>query len=119
MLRSVAMLMVGPVAPFEAATICEVFGIDRTEDGVPPIDFRTCGPVAGEPLPTRTGGLQIVPAYGLDGLEGADLVAVAATPGREFPEEALAALRRAHAAGALLTEVAEGEEPGPSLPGGL
>ena len=29
-LRSVAMLMIPPISPFEAGTICEVFGLDRT-----------------------------------------------------------------------------------------
>ena len=55
-----------------------------------------CAP--GEPV-TTTGGVQVVPEHGLDALQGADLVAVPATGLREFPEEALQALRDASAAG--------------------
>ena len=108
MLRTVAMLMLGPVSPFEAATICEVFGIDRSEDGVPAIDFRVCGREAGQPLDTNTGGLQMVAPLGLEGLVGADLVAVAASPTRDFDEATIAAVRGAWEAGATILSICTG-----------
>jgi transcriptional regulator GlxA family with amidase domain len=62
---------------------------------------------AGEPVTTTT-GVRIAPEHGLDGLRGADLVAVPATSLREYPPEALAALRDAAAAGATLLTVCSG-----------
>jgi AraC family transcriptional regulator, transcriptional activator FtrA len=106
-LSTVAALVLPPVAPFEFGVLCEVFGVDRTADGVPPIEFRVCGPVAGEPLAT-TAGAGLVPAHGLDGLRGADLVAVAATRMREFPAPVLDAVRAAAADGATVLSVCSG-----------
>ena len=107
MLSTVATLLLPAVTPFEFGTICEVFGIDRTADGVPPIEFRVCGPVAGEPLPSSVGA-QVVPAFGLDGLRGADLVAVSAARTREYPEPVLEALREAADAGSTILSVCSG-----------
>jgi AraC family transcriptional activator FtrA len=106
-LRTVAALVLPEVSPFEFGTICEVFGVDRTEDGVPPFELRICGPVAGEPLRT-TVGFDIMPTHGLDGLVGADLVAVSATRLREFPEPVLQAVRRAAASGSTMLSVCSG-----------
>lgn len=107
MLRSVAVLVLDELAVFEFGVLCEVFGLDRTDDGVPLLDFRVCGVRPGEPVST-TAGVQVVPTHGLDGLRGADLVAVPATALRTYPDEALAALRDAHAAGATLLTVCSG-----------
>ena len=74
MLATIAALAIPPVTPFEFGTIAEVFGIDRTAEGVPPLELRVCGPRAGEPVAT-TIGCEFVPAYGLEGLRGADLLA--------------------------------------------
>ena len=65
------------LAVFEFGVICEVFGIDRTADGVPNFDFKVCGPEAGKPLRTSVGA-QLTPDHGLDDLVGADLVAIPA-----------------------------------------
>lgn len=35
------------VAPFELGVVCEVFGTDRSEQGLPVHDFAVCGLVAG------------------------------------------------------------------------
>lgn len=107
MLRTVAALLVPPVTPFEFGTLCEVFGLDRSADGVPGFDFRVCGPRAGQPLPS-TVGAAVVPDHGLDGLRGADLVAVSASPTRSYPPEVLAALRRAVDDGATVLSVCSG-----------
>ena len=48
MLRNIAVVVVNGFLPFEFGTICEVFGVDRTDDGLPPYDFAV---VAGEPPP--------------------------------------------------------------------
>jgi AraC family transcriptional regulator, transcriptional activator FtrA len=107
MLRSVAVLLLDQLAVFEFGVLCEVFGMDRRDDGVPLLEFRVCGLRAGEPI-TTTSGVQVVPQHGLDGLRGADLVAVPATRLREFPPEPLHALRDASAAGATLLSVCSG-----------
>jgi AraC family transcriptional regulator, transcriptional activator FtrA len=107
MLRSVAALVLPSASPFEFATLCEVFGYDRTADGVPPIDFRVCGLEAGVAQRT-TVGMSLVPDHGLDGLAGADLVAISATRERDFPPEVLHAVRAAVAGGATLLTVCSG-----------
>lgn len=107
MLRTVAVLLLPGVTMFEFGTLCEVFGQDRTDDGLPEIEFRVCGPVAGETL-SSTVSVGIVPTHGLDGLRGADLVAVSATRSREYPDDVLDALRCAAADGATLLSVCSG-----------
>jgi transcriptional regulator GlxA family with amidase domain len=111
MLRSVAVLVLDNLAMFEFGTVCEVFGIDRESDGVPRVDFRVCGPRAGRPLRTSV-GVQVIPEHGLDGLVGADLVAVPAAQAaggpHPYPPEALRALRAAAVAGSTILTVCTG-----------
>jgi AraC family transcriptional regulator, transcriptional activator FtrA len=107
-ISTVAVLLVDGWAPFEFGVICEVFGIDRTEEGVPAFDFRVCGEHAGESLGSSVGA-QIVPPFGLEGLQGADLVAVPAARIREeYPAAVLAAVREAFEAGATVLSVCSG-----------
>jgi transcriptional regulator GlxA family with amidase domain len=121
MLRNVAVVVVHGFQPFEFGTICEVFGVDRSDDGLPGYDFAV---VAGEPPPLRTHlDFTIQPAFGLDRLEEADLIALPAVsdwrfgtagsgspPGapRRFPEDLLAALRRAADRGVRVLSVCSG-----------
>lgn len=106
-LRSVAVLLPPQPTPFEYGVLCEVFGIDRTDDGVPAFDFRVCAQRAGEPMPT-TNGLSILSPFGYADAVGADVVAVTATRARDFPPELLAAVRRARADGATLLSLCSG-----------
>jgi transcriptional regulator GlxA family with amidase domain len=108
MLRSVAALVLDRVAVFEFGVICEVFGIDRSADGVPNFDFRVCGPEAGVPLRTSVGA-SLIPERGLDGLADADLIALPARPFTEgYPQEALDAVRAASERGATVLTVCSG-----------
>jgi transcriptional regulator GlxA family with amidase domain len=108
MLKTVAAIVIDRVAPFEFGVVCEVFGIDRTEEGVPPFEFLVCGERPGEPLPTSVGA-QLIPEHGLDAVERADLVAVPAAAMREeYPPAVLDALRKANARGATLLSVCSG-----------
>lgn len=107
MLRSVAVLVLDELSVFEFGVLCEVFGLDRRDDGLPMLDFRVCGVRAGEAVSTPS-GVTVVPGHGLDGLRGVDVVAVAATALRTYPEEALAALRAAATDGATLLTVCSG-----------
>ncbi|MEV0702576.1 helix-turn-helix domain-containing protein [Saccharopolyspora sp. NPDC050389] len=108
MLRSVAAVVLDGAAPFELGVLCEVFGLDRTAEGVPPIEFRVCGQRPGEPLSTSV-GMNVVPEHGLDGLDGADVVAVPAGRIRDvYPADVLAGLRNAAARGATVLSVCSG-----------
>lgn len=107
MLNSVSALILPELAVFEFGVITEVFGLDRSDDGLPVFDFRVCGPQAGVPVDT-TSGAQVVPRYGLDGLVGADLVAIGATRLREFPPAVLDAVRAAAERGSTILSVCSG-----------
>src|ERR1700739_1956923 len=72
MLRNIAVVVVNGFLPFEFGTVCEVFGVDRSDDGLPRYDFAV---VAGEPPPLRALDFTISPTHGLDRLAEADLIA--------------------------------------------
>jgi len=111
-LRNVAVVVLNGFLPFEFGTICEVFGIDRSDDGLPSYDF---GVVAGETPPLRShNDFTMQPSRGLDRLEEADLIALPAVGDERlgedprFPEDLLAALRRAVDRGTRVLSVCTG-----------
>jgi transcriptional regulator GlxA family with amidase domain len=106
MIKTVSALVLDGLAPFEFGVICEVFGVDRTADGVPNFDFKICGPEPGKPLRTSVGA-SLIPDHGLDALIGADLVAIPAISGPYLPE-ALDAIRAAAEGGAIILTVCSG-----------
>ncbi|HEV7861631.1 MAG TPA: helix-turn-helix domain-containing protein [Acidimicrobiia bacterium] len=92
------------------AVPCEVFGIDRSELGVPWYRHRIC---AAEPPPVRSSqGFTIDTPYGLDDVVRADTVVVpawgAAQLDGEPPPALLDALRTAHRRGARILSVCSG-----------
>ncbi|MDT5316910.1 MAG: hypothetical protein QOE74_5930 [Mycobacterium sp.] len=107
MIETVSALVLDGVAPFEFGVICEVFGIDRTADGVPNFDFKICGPEPGKSL-RMTVGAHLTPDHGFDSLIGADLVAIPAIAGPDYPQEALDAVRTAAASGSIILTVCSG-----------
>ena len=92
---------------FEFGVLCEVFGIDRSSDGVPNFDFKVCGPEPGKPLRT-TIGASLIPDHGLDALVGADLVAIPAIAGFNYLPEALEVVRAAADSGSTVLTVCSG-----------
>ena len=106
MIRDVAVLVSDGVAPFELGVLCEVFGIDRSDDGLPVFDFAVCSP-DGAPVATST-GFGLLPQHGLERLASADLVAVPAMPRQAVPEQALQALRDVVARGGRVLSVCTG-----------
>src|SRR5450755_3670044 len=113
MLHDIAVVILDGFTPFELGVVCEVFGVDRRDDGLPAYDFAV---VAGEPGPLHSAnGFAVQAPFGLDRLERADLVAVAAVsnerigrgPG-DYPEPLLEALRRCVARGARVLSVCNG-----------
>jgi transcriptional regulator GlxA family with amidase domain len=94
--------------PFELAVACEVFGIDRSELGVPWYEFFVA---AADPPPLRSsGGFTLDTPYGIEDLDRADTIVIPATWSDDNPppEALLDALRRAHARGARLLSVCTG-----------
>jgi transcriptional regulator GlxA family with amidase domain len=111
MLGNVAAVVVNDFLPFEFGVICEVFGIDRSEEGLPAYDFAVVG---GEPGPLHSANdFTMQPRYGLDRLSEADLIALPAL-GRQrlaehrYPEDLLAALRDAVDRGARVLSICSG-----------
>jgi transcriptional regulator GlxA family with amidase domain len=110
MLKNVATVLLDGVHPFELGVVCEVFGLDRSDEGLPVYDFAVVS-AEGPALSTHVGGLTVSTPYGLDRLEEADLIAVPASDanvGRDYPPELLDALRRAVDRGARVLSVCSG-----------
>jgi transcriptional regulator GlxA family with amidase domain len=112
-LQNVAFVLLDQFPSFEFGVVCEVFGVDRTDDGLPGYDFAV---VAGEDGPlVSEHGLTLTTSSGIERLEAADLVIVSAIdaqlreggPG-EFPAPLLAALRAAVARGSRVLSVCTG-----------
>jgi transcriptional regulator GlxA family with amidase domain len=93
---------------FELGVVHEVFGVDRTDDGVPPIDFKLHSEHPGEPIPMDS-GVTITTSHGLAGADQADLVVAPAFDYSNPPSEAiLEVFRKAHARGAWVLSVCSG-----------
>lgn len=108
MLKTVAVILQNRVAMFEYGVLHEVFGIDRTGDGVPAFDFRACGPTAGVPLDAGN-GISITPPYDFSACADADLVAVpgGSTDG-DYDPRSMQAVRDAVDRGARVLTVCSG-----------
>ena len=84
MLENVAVVLLDGFAAFEFGVLCEVFGTDRSDDGLPGYDFAV---VAGEPGPLRSGnGFTLQTPHGLDRLAEADLIRLAVAIARRVVE---------------------------------
>ena len=106
----VAVLVFDDVNVFEMAVPCEVWGIDRTSQGVPPSEVRVC---TADPQPLHTSmGFTIGTAHGLETLAWADTIVLPAAPKpsmtRPVPGAVVEALRAAHRGGARLASVCTG-----------
>ncbi len=106
-LRSVAVVLQAPLAPFELGVLHEVFGVDRTSDDVPAFALKVCTERPGTPL--VSGPISVSVEQGLEACAGADLVAV---PGGPMPTGAspavLAQLRDAVARGSTVLGMCSG-----------
>ena len=107
MVRNVAVIALPDVAVFELGVFCELFGYDRTADGLPGYDFAVCSP-DGRPVRTHA-GFAISPDHDLAPADEADLVAVVPyDTAHEPPARVLDALRSAHARGAWVMSACTG-----------
>lgn len=106
MLTNVAVVLLNGVHPFELGVVCEVFGLDRSDQGLPVYDFAVAS-AEGPALRTHA-GFSVHTEHGLERLESADLIAVPAGntyATREYPPELLDALRRGVERGARVLSV--------------
>ncbi|BBC33089.1 AraC family transcriptional regulator [Streptomyces graminofaciens] len=109
MLQNVAVVLLDGVHPFELGVVCEVFGLDRSDEGLPVYDFAVTS-AEGPTLSTHA-GFTISTPYGLDRLEEADLIVVPAGESfvrRIYPADLLDSLRRAADRGARVLSVCSG-----------
>jgi len=101
--QRVVVLPFSPLHAFELGVACEVYGMDRTEVGVPRFDFKVAS--SEGPRISTIHGFPIETPYGLEVLEEADLIILPGwpRPNRERPPaEALDALVAAYERGATL-----------------
>ncbi|YCK37408.1 GlxA family transcriptional regulator [Actinomadura sp. ATCC 39365] len=107
-MRCVGIVVTEQVRVFDYAVASEVWGLDRTDRGVPAFDLRTCGP-RGHAL-TMSTGVTCVPDHGLDGLDECDLVIVPGVqnPARAAHPDVVTALRAAHDRGATVASLCSG-----------
>ncbi|HXV93539.1 MAG TPA: helix-turn-helix domain-containing protein [Pseudonocardia sp.] len=89
-LRDVAAVVTPGFGTFGLGVFNEIFGYDRTADGLPGFDFAVVGSRPGE-LRSDT-GLRVLPDHGLDRLATADLVVLSGcdagcSPGEELEVE--------------------------------
>ncbi|MBV8161425.1 MAG: helix-turn-helix domain-containing protein [Acidimicrobiia bacterium] len=96
------------VPPFELSVACEVFGVDRSDLGVPWYRFLVCA-VEGRPVKTEA-GFEIHTPYGLAALRQADTIVVPARyrGAGDHYSALLAALRAAHQRGARVMSFCTG-----------
>lgn len=110
MLNNVAAVLLDGVHPFKLGVVCEVFGLDRSDEGLPVYEFAVVS-AEGPTLGTHVPGFTVSTPYGLDRLEEADLVVVPAGDTfavRGYPPELLASLRRAVDRGSRVLSVCSG-----------
>jgi transcriptional regulator GlxA family with amidase domain len=107
-LNDIVAIVADQAPAFELGVVCEVFGLDRSDTGLPVYNFAIA---AVEPGPIRTSsGFSLVAEHGLERAATADLVVIpgwhdiTASP----PEPMLEAVRAAVARGARVLSVCSG-----------
>ncbi|MEV4318819.1 helix-turn-helix domain-containing protein [Actinocrispum sp. NPDC049592] len=108
MIRNVVALVAAPAAAFELGVVCQVFGLDRSDDGLPVYDFAVCAPTPGKVQ--TTSGFALDVTADLDRASEADLVVVPAWPALDSssPPTLLDALRDAVDRGAKVLSICSG-----------
>ncbi|PZU38848.1 MAG: AraC family transcriptional regulator [Microbacterium sp.] len=108
-MQTVAVIVQDGFAPFEFGLACEAFGLDRSDDGIRPFDFRIC---AAEPGAIDSNlGFSINVEHDLSFAETADLVVVTPVPRATWgsiDERIAEVVRRAAARDAWLLSVCSG-----------
>ncbi|QNE76687.1 helix-turn-helix domain-containing protein [Streptomyces finlayi] len=104
----IALLTFPGIRAFDVSVITEVWGVDRTDRGVPAFELRRAA-ADPAPVPLR-GGLTLTPDRTLAWLPRADLIVVPGLDDHVTPAPApvLEALRRAHTAGTPIAALCGG-----------
>lgn len=107
-MRTVALVGFNGMRLFDVTVALEVWGVDRTNVGVPGFELRICTP--GAILVRTDFGLVASPTHDLSGLVDADLVVVpgVADLAGPLPPDVLTALHSAHQAGSTLAALCSG-----------
>ncbi len=107
MLANVAVLVWDEVAMFELGVLCEAFGQDRNDEGLPTLDFAICGVEPGQVRTSFGFGIEVL--HGLDRAREADLVCVPAMArDRPVPPAVIEVLQDTVARGARVLSVCSG-----------
>ena len=105
-IKSVAILVLPGVQPFELGVAWEGFGVDRSDDGVPTYD---CVVVSERPRVPTSGGFSMHVEHRLDRARDADLVIVPACgESAEASEDVLELLRRTVRRGGNVMSICSG-----------
>jgi transcriptional regulator GlxA family with amidase domain len=106
-IENVAVLVYDGVAPFELGVLHEAWGCDRSDEGLPVMDFAVCAPAVG-PV-TTTAGFSLHVEHDLSRAALADLIAVPAMPeSGPVPDAVLATLRDSADRGATIMSLCTG-----------
>jgi transcriptional regulator GlxA family with amidase domain len=108
-MRTVAVVVQEGFAPFEFGLACEAFGLDRSDDGIEPFDFRIVAPEPG--VVQSNLGFSINVEHDLSFCADADLVVVTPVPSsrwRSVDTRVADVVRAADARGAWLLSVCSG-----------
>ncbi|MFD5085690.1 helix-turn-helix domain-containing protein [Kitasatospora sp. NPDC058406] len=107
MLKNVVAVVLEELHPFELGVACEVFGLDRSADGLPGYDFAIAGARPG--LHRTHAGFSVDVPHGPERLAEADLVVVTATGVRPaYPAPLVDAVRAAVEGGARVLSICSG-----------
>ncbi|MFT4086971.1 MAG: helix-turn-helix domain-containing protein [Gordonia sp. (in: high G+C Gram-positive bacteria)] len=90
MLQKIAVLLSEPIALFEFGVLNEVFGLDRTDDGVPAFDFRVASVNPGTALRITGTDATLTAEHTLKQCRDVDLVAIpGGSVSGDYPSEIL------------------------------
>jgi transcriptional regulator GlxA family with amidase domain len=107
MIENVAVVAYDGVSPFELGVLCEAWGTDRSDQGLPVFDFALCAPRPGRIATAAGFGLAV--DLDLGRVAEADLVAVPAVPRREpVPDAVVRVLQQAYERGARVMSICSG-----------
>lgn len=107
MISNVAVIVFDDVSPFELGVACEAWGRDRSDHGIPVMDFAVCSP-GGRAVRTISGfGLNV--SHGLDRVAEADLVILPAMYcSTAIPTEVIEVLHAASERAARIMSICSG-----------
>lgn len=106
-IENVAVVVYDGVWPFELGVLCEAWGLDRSDQGLPTFDFALCTPEPGHVATAAGFGLWV--DHDLGRVAEADLVCVPAVPRNgTVPEPVVRVLQDAYERGSRIMSVCSG-----------